>query len=64
MSNDKSGNDDLTKESFETFWSEVKKPFLSCILHSFGKEELDTSQGQAIIKLIKKKDKDKRLIQN
>ena len=64
MSNDKSGNDDLTKESFETFWSEVKKPFLSCILHSFGKEELYTSQGQAIIKLIKKKDKDKRLIQN
>ena len=34
MSNDKSGNDDLTKEFFETFWSEVKKPFLSCILHS------------------------------
>ena len=65
MSNDKSGNDDLTKESFETFWSEVKKPFLSCILHSFGKEELSTTlQRQAIIKFITNKDKDKRLIQN
>ena len=66
MPNDKSpGNDGLTKEFFETFWSEVKKN-LSCILHSFGKEELCTSQRQAIIKLIKKKkkDKDQRLVQN
>ena len=41
-----------------------KKTVLSCVLHSFGKEELCTSQGQAIIKLIEKKDKDKRLIQH
>ena len=32
------GNDDLTKEFFETFWFEVEKPLLSCILHPFGKE--------------------------
>ena len=56
MSNGKSpGNDGLTKEFFETFWCEVKKPFLSCVLHSIGKEELCTSQRQAIIKLIEKK---------
>ena len=30
----------------------------------FGKEEHCTSQRQAIIKLVEKKDKDKRLIQN
>ena len=55
----------LLKIFFETFWSEVrKKTFLSCVLHSFGKEELCTSQRQTIIKLIGKKDKDKRLIQN
>ena len=66
MPNDKSpGNDGLTKEFFETFWSEInKKTFLSCVIHSFDKGELCTSQRQAIIKLIKKKDKDKRLIQN
>ena len=59
MPNDKSpGNDGLTKEYFETFWSEVKKKtFLSRVLHSFGKEELCTSQRQAIIKLIEKKAK-------
>ena len=63
MPNDKSpGNDDLTQEFFETFWSELKKLLLSCILHSFGKEELCNSQRQAIIKLIEKKYKDKRLI--
>ena len=40
-----SGNDGLIKECFETFWPELKKPFLSCILHSFGKEELLTAQS-------------------
>ena len=43
------GNDDLTKEFFETFWSEVKKKN-SCVSHSFDKGELCTSQRQAIIK--------------
>ena len=58
MPNDKHpGNDDLTKELFETFWSEVKTSFLSRTLHSFGKEELCTSQRQATIKLIEKKTK-------
>ena len=65
MSNDKSpGNDGLTKEFFERFWCEVKKPLLSCILHSSGKKELCNSQRQTIIKSIEKKDKHKRLIQN
>ena len=63
MPNDKSpGNDGLTKEFFETFWSEIKKTFLSCAIHSFDKGELCTSQRQAIIKLIEKKDKDPSLI--
>ena len=43
--NDKSPeNDGFTKEFFETSWSELKIPFLSCILHSFCKEGLCTSQ--------------------
>ena len=56
MPNDKSpGNDDLTKEFFEIFWSEVKKTFLPCVSHSFEKGELCTSQRQAISKFIEKK---------
>ena len=40
MPNDESPeNDGLTKEFFETFRSEFKKPFLSIILHSFVKEK-------------------------
>ena len=65
MPNDKSpGNDGLTKEFFETFWSEIKKKKLSCVSHSFDKGDLCTSHRQAIIKINQKKDKDKRLIQN
>ena len=65
MPNDKyPGNDGHTQEFFETFWSEVKITFLSCVSHSFEKWELCTSQRQAIIKSIEEKDKDKRLIQN
>ena len=45
----------LLKNFFETFWSEIKKTFLSCIIHSFDKGELCTSQRHAIIKLIGKK---------
>ena len=55
MPNDKSGNDGLTKEFFETFWFEVKKTFLSCVSHFFDKGELCTSKRQVIIKLIEKK---------
>ena len=40
MPNDKSPvNDGLTKEFFETFWSEVNI-FFSCVSHSFDKGEL------------------------
>ena len=46
----------LLKKFFETLWPKVKKnKKLSCVLPSFGKEELCTSQRQAIIKLIEKK---------
>ena len=65
MSNDKSpGHAGLTKEFLKHFGLKLKKPVLSCVSHSFEKGELCTSQRQAIIKLIEKKDKDKRLIQN
>ena len=58
MPNDKfPGNDGLTKEFFETVWYEIKKTFLFCVIHSFDKGELCTSQSQAIIKSIEKKTK-------
>ena len=65
MDNNKSpGNDELTEEFYITFWNEIKKPFLAAIHASFLKQELLTSQRQAVIKLTEKKDSDKRLIKN
>ena len=56
MENDKSpGNDDLTKEFYETFWNELKEIFADSVLEAKEKGHLSMSQRQAIIKLIAKK---------
>ena len=58
------GNDGLTKEFYETFWEEIKIPLCKSITKSLQNGELSTSQRQTVIKLIEKKDKDKKLIKN
>lgn len=53
--NDKAAeNDGLTKESYETFWDNIKETLDSSI--NKAKIEQSISQRQAIIKLIEKKD--------
>ena len=65
MDNDKSsGNDSITKEFYIKFWDVVKEPLCASIQQSFIAGKLSTSQKQAIIKLIEKKDRDKRFIKN
>ena len=65
MDNDKSpGNDGITKEFYIKFWDVVKKPLCASIQQSFIAGQLSTSQKQAIIKLIEKKDRDKRFVKN
>ena len=65
MSKNKSpGNDGLTKEFYEIFWDELKIPFIASLRKSFLKEEISNSRKQAVIRLIEKKDNDKRYIQN
>ena len=59
MENNKSpGNDGISKEFYESFWDEIKKLFLASIHKAFS-----TSQKQAVIKILGKKDKDKRFIE-
>ena len=58
------GNDGLTKVFFVAFWEDIKGVFLNLCRTAKLKKELSPSQRQAIIKLIEKKDKDKRFIKN
>ena len=65
MKNDKSpGNDDLTKEFYITFWDDIKETFISSLKQAKQRKEFSISQRQVIIKLIEKKDRDKRYIKN
>ena len=57
MQNNKSpGNDGLAKEFYETFWNQIKNPFMNSITEAREKKKLSTSQRQAVIKLIEKKE--------
>ena len=58
------GNNGITKEFYEAFWDGLKRPLLLSVNKAFQVGELSTSQKQAVIKLTKKKDNDKRLIKN
>ena len=58
------GNDGLTIEFYSAFWSLIGKPLVDCVNYSYEFGELSNSQKQAIITLIEKKGKDKRLIKN
>ena len=65
MQNNKTpGNDGLTKEFHEMFWNEIKNPFMNSIMEARGKKKLSTSQRQAVIKLIEKKERDEWFIKN
>ena len=58
IDNNKSpGKDGLSKEFYECFWAEVKKPFLASIHKVFLNQELNTSQIQAVIKMLEKRTK-------
>ena len=58
------GNDGITKKFTKKTWDVVKEPLCASIELSFIVGELSTSQKPAIIKLIEKKDRDKRFIKN
>ena len=57
-------NDGLTKEFSEIIWDELKDSFINSIKLAYQKKALSTSQRQAVIKLIEKKDRDKTLLKN
>ena len=65
MKNRKSpGNDGLTKECYVCFVNEISPLLIDVLNHSYQTGQLSTSQRQALITLIEKKEKDKRYIKN
>ena len=58
------GNDGIAKEFYEFFWEDIKNSLSDSIGKSFISGKLSTSQKQAVMKSIEKKDRDKRLIKN
>ena len=56
------GNNGLTVEFHLAFWPLVGKCLVECLNFAHRHGELSTSQKQAMITLIEKKDKDKRLL--
>ena len=65
MQNNKTpGNDGLTKELYETLQNEIKYVFLKSLKQANEKGQLSISQRQVVIKLIEKKNRDKRYIKN
>ena len=60
------GNNGLKKGFYETFWEELKKKktFMNSLNQRKGSKKLVTSQRKAIIELLEKKVKDKRLTSN
>ena len=54
-------NDGLTKELYCTLWNKIKDIFINPLRESKYLKNLSTSQRQAIIGLIEKPNKDKRI---
>ena len=63
-SNKSPGNDGLSKNFFETFWEEIKDVYINSLKQAKIKNTPSISQRQAVIKLLEKKDRDKRFIKN
>ena len=65
MKNRKSpGNDGLTKEFYVCFFNEISPLLIDVLNHSHHTGQLSSSQRQALITLIEKKEKDKSYIKN
>ena len=58
------GNDGFTKKFYLAFFSELGKLLVSVFNYAFEVGELSSSQKQAVITLIQKKDRDNILIKN
>ena len=64
LKNKSPGNDGLTVKFYLAFWPLFGKLVVDSLNYAFEYGELSNSQKQAVITLIEKKGKDKRLVKN
>ena len=58
------GNDGLSVEFYKVFWAEIGRNLVDSLNYSYHHGELSTTQKQAVITLLEKKNRDRRLIKN
>lgn len=58
------GNDGLSVEFYKVFWPEIGRNLVDSLNFSYHHGELSTTQKEAVITLIEKKNRDRRLIKN
>ena len=58
------GNDGIPIEFYKTFWPLLGEILVKAFNEAFVKKEMSTSQRQAIITLVEKKDKDRTYLEN
>ena len=58
------GNDGLTKEFYLKFWPNISKPLMESFRYSQEIGKMSTSQRQAVVTLIEKKDSDRQYLSN
>ena len=64
VNNKSPGNDGLSIEFYKFFWPEIGTLLVDSLNYSYIHGELSNSQKEAVITLIEKKDRDRRLIKN
>ena len=65
MGNNKSaGNDGFKKEFYSAFFNDLNQYLIGSLHFSLENGEFSSSQKQAVITLIEKKDRDKRILKN
>ena len=63
-SNTSPGNDGYSKVFYLAFFQTLGSDIIQCLNYSFQEGEMSSSQKQALITLLEKKDRDKRYIKN
>ena len=64
INNKSPGKDGLTVEFYKAFWNSIGTLLVDCLNYSYECSELSNTQKQAVITLIEKKGKDRRIIDN